>query len=94
MNGHILSFDGESETIVRYTCYISVVWKFHRFLPNDRQQFLELKDLFSGANYLKYEDVIGNYLCLAFYTKPYPPGSKSEALQLGVHLILLHFIRI
>ena len=24
----------------------------------------------------------------------YPPGSKSEALQLGVHLILLYFIRI
>ena len=26
--------------------------------------------------------------------QPYPPGSKSEALQLGVHLILLYFIRI
>ena len=24
----------------------------------------------------------------------YPPGSKSEALRLGVHLILLYFIRI
>ena len=24
----------------------------------------------------------------------YPPGSKSEALQLGVNLILLYFIRI
>ena len=24
----------------------------------------------------------------------YPPGSKSEALQLGVQLILLYFIRI
>ena len=24
----------------------------------------------------------------------YPPGSKSEALQLGVYLILLYFIRI
>ena len=24
----------------------------------------------------------------------YPPGSKREALQLGVHLILLYFIRI
>ena len=24
----------------------------------------------------------------------YPPGSKSEALQLAVHLILLYFIRI
>ena len=24
--------------------------------------------------------------------KNYPPGSKSEALQLGVHLILLYFI--
>ena len=24
----------------------------------------------------------------------YPPGSKSVALQLGVHLILLYFIRI
>ena len=24
----------------------------------------------------------------------YPPGSKCEALQLGVHLILLYFIRI
>ena len=24
----------------------------------------------------------------------YPPGSKLEALQLGVHLILLYFIRI
>ena len=23
----------------------------------------------------------------------YPPGSKCEALQLGVHLILLYFIR-
>ena len=23
----------------------------------------------------------------------YPPGSKSEALKLGVHLILLYFIR-
>ena len=27
-------------------------------------------------------------------TRHYPPGSKSEALQLGVHLILLYFIRI
>ena len=27
-------------------------------------------------------------------TTHYPPGSKSEALQLGVHLILSYFIRI
>ena len=29
-----------------------------------------------------------------FYLRIYPPGSKSEALRLGVHLILLYFIRI
>ena len=28
------------------------------------------------------------------YFKNYPPGSKCEALRLGVHLILLYFIRI
>ena len=29
-----------------------------------------------------------------YYLKYFPPGSKSEALRLGVHLILLYFIRI
>ena len=28
------------------------------------------------------------------YQNSYPPGSKCEALRLGVHLILLYFIRI
>ena len=28
------------------------------------------------------------------FSMNYPPWSKSEALQLGVHLILLYFIRI
>ena len=28
------------------------------------------------------------------FKNSYPPGSKSEALHLGVHLILLYFIRI
>ena len=31
---------------------------------------------------------------LSFGNIIYPPGSKSVALQLGVHLILLYFIRI
>ena len=34
-------------------------------------------------------------LCYSRYQKyNYPPGSKCEALRLGVHLILLYFIRI
>ena len=33
-------------------------------------------------------------LRISYYEKIYPPVSKSEALQLGVHLILLDFIRI
>ena len=31
---------------------------------------------------------------LSFRDKHYPPGSKCEALRVGVHLILLYFIRI
>ena len=35
--------------------------------------------------------LFGSFNLLLIY---YPPGSKSEALQLGVHLIHLHFIMI
>ena len=34
------------------------------------------------------------YLSHVTFSFFYPPGSKSEALRLGVHLILLYFIRI
>ena len=38
----------------------------------------------------------GRLICIDGRMDNYPPGpgSKSEALQLGVHLILLYFIRI
>ena len=48
VNLHILGFEGESDTIVRNMCYISVEWQFLPFLPNDRYQFLERKNLFSS----------------------------------------------
>ena len=36
----------------------------------------------------------GHLISIHITYKQYPPGSKSVALQLGVHLILLYFIRI
>ena len=39
-------------------------------------------------------DGITLFGCSKLLLTYYPPGSKSEALQLGVHLILLYFIRI
>ena len=44
----------------------------------------QLETSINSYEYFKFEE----------YLQFYPPGSKSEALQLGVHLILLYFIRI
>ena len=53
-------------------------------------QFFVLENVLSPEGAAKAEPKVVQLFLLMFY----PPGSKSVALQLGVHLILLYFIRI